>query len=359
MKESILIVGGYGKVGGHIARQLCSDTTRSIIIAGRSLEKAQAYCKLLDGRIQPAQLDLDQPDIALLEQMDVVIMCHEHNKVSFARQCLELGIHYIDISASYDWLKRLEALDNQAKASGAAAVLSVGFSPGLTNLMAMHAASQLEQVEQLDIGVLLGTGEAHGTAAINWLLGELLHTFKLRSGRGSVQKERAVKNFSERKVMQFAQLGKRSCYRFNFSDQHTLYDGAAAGEVGTYLTFDMEWLNKTLALLHRNRITSLLRKPSIEAAAVKLIHSMSIGSKTCAIHVEAKGKGSNGRATAITLNYTAEQEAVQTAKVAAGVARLLLSGKVKSGVHHIEQLFQLDLPPEADELTVLNIRSRW
>lgn len=356
MKESILIVGGYGKVGGIIARQLCIDTIYPIIIAGRSLEKAQDYCKLLNGRATPAQLDLDLPiTAALLEQIAVVIMCHEHANLNFAKQCLEHGIHYIDISASYYWLKQLETLHQQAIASRATAVLSVGFAPGLTNLMAMHAAKQLEQVEQINIGVLLGAGEVHGTAAIKWLLSELLQTFRLK---GYKTNEGIVRNFTKRKSFYFTGLGKRSGYRFNFSDQHRLLDAHAAQKIGTYLTFDKEWLNIMLALMHRSKITSLLHIPRIEAAIIKRLQNKPLGSNACAIQVEAEGKNSNGESTAITLNFTAEQEAVQTAKAAACIANLLLNDKYPYGVHHIEQLFELELSHGATELTALTIKGK-
>src|SRR5258708_1857412 len=40
----ILILGGYGVFGGRLARLLAGEPRLTLIIAGRSLEKARAFC---------------------------------------------------------------------------------------------------------------------------------------------------------------------------------------------------------------------------------------------------------------------------------------------------------------------------
>src|SRR2546430_7192037 len=52
-------------------------------------------------------------------------------------------------------------------------------APGLTDLMAKKAASSLKRCDSIDIGVLLGSGDRHGPAAIAWRSEE--HTSELQS----------------------------------------------------------------------------------------------------------------------------------------------------------------------------------
>ena len=40
----LLIVGGYGVFGGRLARLLSDEPRLTLIVAGRSLAKAQAFC---------------------------------------------------------------------------------------------------------------------------------------------------------------------------------------------------------------------------------------------------------------------------------------------------------------------------
>ncbi|UII56581.1 NAD(P)-binding domain-containing protein [Cytobacillus spongiae] len=45
MLKTVLIIGGYGKVGGSIAQQLYRKTSLKIYVGGRSYEKANTFCE--------------------------------------------------------------------------------------------------------------------------------------------------------------------------------------------------------------------------------------------------------------------------------------------------------------------------
>lgn len=71
----------------------------------------------------------------LLDDVGIVIMCLDQENIEFVQQCIQRGIHYIDLSASYHILFKIEELNKDAQKAGATAVLSVGLAPGLTNLL--------------------------------------------------------------------------------------------------------------------------------------------------------------------------------------------------------------------------------
>ena len=43
----VLILGGYGTFGGRLAQLLADEERLTLIVAGRSLAKAQAFCTSL------------------------------------------------------------------------------------------------------------------------------------------------------------------------------------------------------------------------------------------------------------------------------------------------------------------------
>jgi len=45
----VLILGGYGVFGGRLARLLADEARLTLVIAGRSREKASAFCVALGG----------------------------------------------------------------------------------------------------------------------------------------------------------------------------------------------------------------------------------------------------------------------------------------------------------------------
>lgn len=170
LKTNILIVGGYGAVGRVIAQTLADKFPGQVIVAGRNYEKANALAQGSDGKIKPYQLDLttahENPEI--LDGVAVVVMCLDVPDMRFVQQILQRGIHYVDITADDEILQQIEALADVAKVGGSTAVLSVGLSPGLTNLLARYLQTQFDSVHQLDIYISLGLGDAHGSAATRW-----------------------------------------------------------------------------------------------------------------------------------------------------------------------------------------------
>ena len=66
-KIKILIVGGYGAFGGNLARLLQDQKGLHLLVAGRSLDKAIAFCHSLQGRAQsePIYFDRNQPALEL------------------------------------------------------------------------------------------------------------------------------------------------------------------------------------------------------------------------------------------------------------------------------------------------------
>lgn len=106
---------------------------------------------------------------------------------------LARGVHYVDVSARYAFLQRVERLDALARERGATARLSVGVAPGLTNLLGAYAAGLLVRVERIDLSLELGLGDRHGRAAMTWMLDEMGVAFDLTTKEGH-----AARSFGER-----------------------------------------------------------------------------------------------------------------------------------------------------------------
>jgi|GEM_PF-5782208 len=146
-------------------------------------------------------------------------MCLDQTDTAFVERCFANDLHYIDISANDPFLKKVEALRNTMKGSRTTALLSVGLAPGLTNLLAAHSNTLLDQTALIHISIMLGLGDSHGRTAMEWTLDQLCADFEV------------VENGSSRRAFTFKEgirtdfggtLGRRKAYRFNFSDQHSL-----------------------------------------------------------------------------------------------------------------------------------------
>ncbi|NVI87724.1 saccharopine dehydrogenase NADP-binding domain-containing protein [Actinomadura sp. BRA 177] len=283
----VVVLGGYGAVGREVVSGL-HGYVPEIVVAGRDLVKARA----VDGAI-PMRIDLRSDDIERLDA-DAVVMCAESENVRVAEMCLRRGVHYVDVSASYEVLAGIEKL-GATKATG---VLSVGLAPGVTNLLAREFGGA-----GVEIGVLIGSGERHGPGAVEWTLdslGDLGESWRMRFP---------------------PPYGIRTVRRFPFSDQYTL-----PGDVRTGLCLDSRALSALLPRLKRFRDVAPLR------AVFRHVH---LGGDGFAVAVASGGR---------VRSFAGRRQSRATGLAAALVVRRL--DGMPPGVRHIEDVVGPDFLPE-------------
>jgi saccharopine dehydrogenase-like NADP-dependent oxidoreductase len=262
-------------------------------------------------------------------------VCVDQEGTGFAEACLDRGVHYVDITASYAFLSQVERLDALAKRSGATGVLSVGLAPGLTNLLAKHAKDVLGAVRNLEIYVMLGLGEAHGKAAVRWTVENLDKRFAIRRSGAS----KIVGSFEGPKQTIFpGKYGRRTAYFFDFADQHAVARTQELENVATRLCFDSAAVTWMVAALKRTRLFRMLARLGVQDALAMLFARFPMGSDEFVVKVDAEGE-SHGSRRSYSCSTSGRREGYATGLVAALVAELLYTSDVERGVFHIEQLF--------------------
>ncbi|GAB4577465.1 MAG: hypothetical protein Fur0022_01960 [Anaerolineales bacterium] len=333
-----LVVGGYGYVGRTVSTVLANQFPGQVIAAGRNIRKAEKLSQETRGKVLPMALDLFDPGVKIekmLEGVSQVMMCLDQPGTRIVEQIIRNGVDYIDITADGGFLTATEKLDELAKTSGSSVVLSVGLAPGLTNLLAAHAVTALDTVQHLDIFVMLGMGDAHGEAAIQWTLENVNAAFMILEN-GS---KRWVHSFEDGLRTRFPGIGERTAYRFNFPDQHSLPQTLGIHSVASRLCFDLEIVTKTFAALKKMGVLRVLRRPRAKGFFTKILKSLRFGSDQFALKVEARGR-KNGNEIKVGSSVCGANEAQTTGWVAAQVARRLYAGNYPAGVFHSEQLFE-------------------
>lgn len=143
------------------------------------------------------------------------------------------GIPYVDTSATTSYIERL-----RAEAGSVTRVLGAGIAPGVSTVLA--SALDSRPGDDIDISVLLGTGETHGPAAVAWtaaLAGREIHR---------APEPTRVRNYRERRTLPVA--GRpRVHLRTDFPD-HLLLE-ATGVTVRSYLTLGSPLAVAGLALV--------------------------------------------------------------------------------------------------------------
>ncbi|TQM29352.1 saccharopine dehydrogenase NADP-binding domain-containing protein [Nocardia bhagyanarayanae] len=297
---TVVILGGYGAVGREAAAVLVA-AGRRVRLVGRRPERARA----VDGaEMVRADIADDGQLAGVLDDASVVLMCAELDNARVARACFERGVHYLDVSASHPLLCEIQELDALARAHDAVGVLSAGLIPGVSNLLAAAVLAASGQ-GAVRIGAVLGSGEAHGPAAVRWTL----------DGLGAVEG-------SWRMVFPD---GRRTVHRFPFSDQYTLPHTLGTTDARTGLALDSRLFTALIGAARRPFLARLMRG----RAAEWLLTRVHLGSERFAVVAES------GDASAWVAGSRQSR--------ATGVVAALLTQRVASfppGVRHIEQLVE-------------------
>ncbi|NGZ74385.1 saccharopine dehydrogenase NADP-binding domain-containing protein [Saccharibacillus alkalitolerans] len=336
-KTDIVVIGGYGSVGRTVSRLLAERFPGRVYAAGRSFDAAARFAEETGGAVKPLRWEIGPQAVEYdLSAVRLIVMCLDQDHPALVRRCLEEGTQYLDITAKADFL--LEAGRLNVREPRSAALLSVGLAPGLTNLLAAKASKALERTERIEISLMLGLGERHGRAAIEWTIDRMGASFEAPV-EGTL---RGVRSMTDGRTVDFGgETGRKRVYRFPFSDQLTLPGTLGAADVSTRLGFDVNGAARAASVLRRLGVFALLRCKPLRSAAADLAGRLHVGSERFAVRATAYGLQC-GRPAQAHCTVRGVRQSDMTARVAAHAAEALLSRPHLRGVLHLEELLDAD-----------------
>ncbi|MGU3575462.1 saccharopine dehydrogenase family protein [Brucellaceae bacterium C25G] len=336
---NIIVVGGYGHVGRQIAFRLISDERFNVRIAGRDTLKASIQAEKLKCEATFIDITRSQTWDRALNGIDVVIVCIDQTETHFVEHVLKSGRHYLDITADNAFFQKVEGLAPVARRFGSVALLSIGLAPGLTNLLVREAVNNMDYVSDVRIGILLGLGDTHGPAAIDWTLRNF--------------------TFSPIENIRFGHNNKSfPAILFDFADQHVLRRTLNIMNIRTFMTFDSPFISRILFRL----LPFIAKRPFLRRLVRNSMSLLRIGSDQAALSVQAEGS-LNGKKQLQGFLLEGKKEGAITALVAAETIKLLAEMPIKSDVWHIDQVFSINqyahqLAAEGITLTMSNNTDR-
>ncbi len=164
----VVLLGGYGHYGRYIARKLAErDIVTTVVVAGRSLENAQAQADLLGAKAVAGRVDLfeeaDVPEAVRGADLVVNVTGPDHLTVIPAlRLAIAAGADYCDLNISWRATEEALAMSQDAQAAGITAITGIGAFPGLFSLLAMQGVDRFDQVKALRIGYCMSVQAAFG-----------------------------------------------------------------------------------------------------------------------------------------------------------------------------------------------------
>ena len=163
-RKTLLLLGGYGNTGRLLARLLLQETDVKLIVAGRSIEKAESAAVELSSIFEGdrvAAIYADASDVNSLrgafQGVDLVVVAS--STVRYAREvataALEAGIDYLDIQYSTKKVAVLKSLSEEIEKSGRCFITDGGFHPGLPAALVRYVAQHFDYLEKANVGSVI------------------------------------------------------------------------------------------------------------------------------------------------------------------------------------------------------------
>lgn len=162
-RPRVLIVGGYGTFGGRLAELLADEAALTLVVAGRSRARAEAFCRSLTAQatLEPAAFDRDGDLDAQLKEArpDVVVdatgpfQAYGAQPYRLVEACIRQGRHYLDLADASAFVAGVSRLDAAARARGVAALSGVSSFPVLTAAVVRELAADMAEVREIRGGI--------------------------------------------------------------------------------------------------------------------------------------------------------------------------------------------------------------
>lgn len=177
----VLIIGGYGNFGSFISRSLSKSDNISLIIAGRSLVKAESLANEIGAKA--TVIDIRENFKTQLEKFQPDIVVHtsgpfQSQGYEVADACIECGVHYIDLADGREFVSGIKCLDDKAKQAGVSVISGASSVPCLTSALVDHYRSEFESLESLDYGITTAQKTTRGLATTAAILSYTGKPFK-------------------------------------------------------------------------------------------------------------------------------------------------------------------------------------
>lgn len=311
MIKRVLIIGGYGNFGTFITKKLALENNIQVIVAGRSVDKANKLIADIEAANKPEAvfIDINVGFEEVLGNINPDIVIHtsgpfQSQGYDIAQACIAQRCHYIDLADGREFVAGITSLDAKAKQNDVLVISGASSVPCLTSALVDYYRGEFRALDRLDYGITTAQKTARGlatTAAILSYTGKPIPT--LVDGEMT-----EIYGWQDMRTRHYSNLGRRilgncdvpdlALFPNRYPDLKNIrfYAGLEIPLVHVSL-WGLSWLVRAGLFKHLEKLAPLLLK-------ISYLFDW-FGSSNSGFHMELSGKGFNGEDKIVTFELTA------------------------------------------------------
>jgi len=154
MKFDFVVLGATGEQGSIASKDLLR-CGYSVLVCGRNSSRIKDILRNKNAKFRYVNVrDVEKTaEIIKKSGAKIVLNCVELRlNIEVMKACLKADAHYLDLGGLQEMTERQYAFQKNFKDKKLTALLGCGSTPGIANVMASHAVSQLDAVDHIDLG---------------------------------------------------------------------------------------------------------------------------------------------------------------------------------------------------------------
>ena len=245
--SQVVVFGGYGIFGSHVAREL-AHLGIEVVIAGRDLAKAEVLAHKLGPTHRAVFADVTDAESCrkVLQGHIAAVNCAGPFSAFgsiLLEMCLEVGCHYADISDDRAHAGLVRSFDGRFKTRGLSAVYGCSSLPGISGALALVAQDGMTSAPvRARVTLFIGNDDRKGAAAIRSAVQALGRRIDAPAG--------TLRGFRNREVVDLpAPFGPRPVYSFESPEYDLFPSLLGVRAVAVKVGFGTPMASRTFALL--------------------------------------------------------------------------------------------------------------
>src|SRR5262245_58898289 len=165
-ERSVVILGGYGTFGRHIAEHLSALADARVTIAGRHPEKGKRFAESLGAAFRPCDASDPASLRAAVEGAWLVINASgpfQAGSYSVPQTCIAAGCHYIDLADVREHVAGFQ-LDAAARARNVFVCAGASTTPAITSALVAELRPGLGPLRSIKVALNAGNKNQAGVS---------------------------------------------------------------------------------------------------------------------------------------------------------------------------------------------------
>lgn len=272
----VVVFGGAGDMGSEAVRDIAeAKDLDSLVVADYNLKAAEKLVSSLNcKKASAAFCDANDQDqiVELMKAANISLSCigpfYEY-EAKMIRAAIEAKRPYVSICDDFDAAEAALALDKAAKKAGILVLTGMGWTPGLSNVLAKHGIDQMDEAREVHISWVGDANDSEGVAVIK-------HTLHIFTGEVPTYFDgrwKKVSAGSGREKIEFPEpIGKISVYHLGHPEPVTIpHFISGLKEVTLKGACTPEWVNPMAKALSSMGATNT---PQMRNFGAKFFHAV-------------------------------------------------------------------------------------